>query len=474
MFYFVKIYEANYAKKMREVIKKLTPDAKPKIIGGEAMEKTEQDPKGEYLSSDLWYRAVMQENRGFVGKKLKNEIYEALLREVPSLCSMLLERTCNLACTHCIYQTEKSSKKASDQAGLTDLAVAAVREMPTKAQSVNDEGPKFIHEGRILTKWHLDVFEAIKKARPDVKIGLIDNGTYVKYIDEFKHRGLQLDWLDVSVDGTETNHNRQRDPIHKTSFREAIKGLERAREVVKSSKDGGRVSSLLTLTKINYHDIEAVAEMLLTGSPGYENGLVDKFSVTTLSPAREPNKLIELSPNFASGDIQDFDVAWQQIRNIFARYNKDSEQVRFTVYRIQDIEKITRTVGPKKFLEAVSNESGKDGVRVTVGEMIFTVDGVTVNYHPLSTWPNETLLIDGDGVNRVAYSAQYTLKELQTGRSKSGEDVFKYSVNQLDSDFSFPEQYRKQATQWWKCFGETNLDKEADFFRRLREMAVTK
>ena len=106
--------------------------------------------------------------------------------------------------------------------------------------------------------------------------------------------------------------------------------------------------------------------------------------------------------------------------------------------------------------------------------MIFTVDGVTVNYHPLSTWPNETLLIDGDGVNRVAYSAQYTLKELQTGRSKSGEDVFKYSVNQLDSDFSFPEQYRKQATQWWKCFGETNLDKEADFFRRLREMAVTK
>ncbi|MDP3956680.1 MAG: hypothetical protein Q8P97_01660, partial [bacterium] len=364
-------------------------------------------------------------------------------------------------------------KKASKQAGLTNLAVAAVREMPTEAQSVNDEGPKFIHEGRILTNWHLDVFEAIKKARPDVRIGLIDNGTYAKYIDEFKRRGLQLDWLDISVDGVEANHNRQRDPIHKTSFREAIKGLERAREVVKPKEEGGRVSSLLTLTKINYQDIEAVAEMLLTSSPGHENGLVDKFSVTTLSPAREPNKLIELSPNFASGDVQDFQVAWQQIRNIFARYNKNEERVRLTVYRIQDIEKIARAVGPKKFLEAVLNEGGEGGVQVTVGEMIFTVDGVTVNYHPLSTWPNETFLIDGDGVNRVAYSAQYTLEELQTGRSKNGEDVSKYNVNQLDSNFSFPEQYRKQATQWWKCFGETNLDKEADFFRRLREMAVS-
>ncbi|MDP3956787.1 MAG: hypothetical protein Q8P97_02215, partial [bacterium] len=94
---------------MREVIKKLTPDAKPKITGGETMEKAEQDPKSEYLSSDLWYRALIRESHSVVSEEIKNEIYEALLREVPSLCSMLLERTCNLACTHCIYQTEKSS-----------------------------------------------------------------------------------------------------------------------------------------------------------------------------------------------------------------------------------------------------------------------------------------------------------------------------------------------------------------------------
>jgi len=429
----------------------------------------ERGPKPK-LAIQQWYSIVM--GKAEMAKEDDTIILESLEKEIPSMCSVTMERTCNLECTHCIYQPEKSSKDYSDRFGLSNIIENIVRQLPTQEQHPQHESPKFLHDGRILMKWHLDVFKRIREIRPDVKIGLIDNGSYTRLLNEFRDRNIKLDWLDISIDGTEETHNKQRDPIHKRAFREAMEGLKKAREITKSPREGGKVTSLFTLTKINFRDISKVADMLFQPNPESKDGLdyIDELCITTLSPARDPNKPLELSPDFEQGDVSDFLIAWEQIKDISARYNKDRQRVFFGIYRMQDLEKLARAVGVSKFLESLKPEL----VQAAGGAIIFYLDGVPIRYSPLSIWPQETFLIDADGANRVAYSPQYRLEELRTGQDIKGNNISNFTVKQLDENSCYKESYENYAKHWWNFFGREHLKKEMAFIKRMREMAQRK
>ena len=103
----------------------------------------------------------------------------------------------------------------------------------------------FVHNGRVLREWHLDIFKNIKEKRPDMEIGLIDNGTYTRYLDKFKEKNIKLNWVDISVDGTKEFHNLQRNSL--VSFDSMMNGLKHAREIIVSPENGGKVTSFLLL-----------------------------------------------------------------------------------------------------------------------------------------------------------------------------------------------------------------------------------
>jgi len=151
-------------------------------------------------------------------------ICDSLKQEIPNLISSIWERACNLQCQHCIYQFEKTSQEHSKNSQFADVLAHMVKQMPKITDAPRFSQPFLLHEGRILRKWHIGALVKLRNLRKDLQIGLIDNGSYVNLIPEFKKHNLLLDWLDISLDGVRGSHNQQRDPIHKKSFDQTIKG----------------------------------------------------------------------------------------------------------------------------------------------------------------------------------------------------------------------------------------------------------
>lgn len=366
----------------------------------------------------------------------------ALKREVPEMCSVTMERACNLQCGHCLYRPEKSSESLSQVAHLPELILRAVDQLP-------GEAPRLLHEGRIIRPWHVEVLAEARKQRSELRIGLIDNGTYVRVMDEFRRQDFVLDWLDLSLDGPEAVHNAQRGSA--TAYRDAMVGFERAREATKPRSEGGRVTALFTLTALNHLSFEAAAEILF---PMDAKPLIDQLHLTTMSPTRA-----ELAPL----ELQDFHAFWVQAKRVFARFGHDADGrqcVFFRFYRHQELQKLAEVVGKAKMRRAFTEE-----ILFAPGEIYFTVDSVPCVFAPLSLWPGEEFLIDADGRYGTAYSISHTLANLRRGKSDEGEDLRGFTVEQLTPDFDLKSLYRRCVDQWWRFRGRRYLKEECDILR---------
>ena len=393
------------------------------------------------FSTDYWHAIVTNQDTGMSRSELEHEMLRTLKAEVPQMCSVTMERACNLHCAHCIYPCHASSESISRKARLPELILRAVEQLP-------GQEPLLLHEGRTLQPWHVEVMSSARKHRPGLKVGLIDNGTYAKHLDKFSQSGLRLDWLDISIDGDEQTHNLQRRSA--IAYRDAIRGLEHGREV---TKRGGRVTALFTMTSINHVDLKAAAKALFepTGCEAY----VDELHVTTVTPIKK--SLIDL-------EQLDLTTFWQQAQSVYARYgqNDGRQRVFFRLYRHHELAKLARTTSKDEMRDALRD------VRFAPGEVHFTLCGVPFIYSPLSTWPGETFLIDADGAYRTAYSIGETLVDLQKGKNKEGEDLTGYTVEgHLKPDFDLARLYRRCVDMWWRFKGKQFLREEATIFRQF-------
>lgn len=388
--------------------------------------------------------------------------------ELPELVSSVLERTCNLQCSHCLYQEEKSSSKLSQEIGLPDKIAHIVNQMPNRSDEKGEEyDPKFLSCGRILRPWHLDIFTKLRSLRPDVKLGVIDNGTFTSLLANWPE-GFKFDWVDISIDGVEESHNKQRQSPK--AFAQAIEGLKQARNVTLSAEEGGRVTSLLTLTKINAKDITAVADKLLTQETESGMPLVDQFGVTTVGPTNEINSLLET-------DIDDFRTAWEQIVALSSKYNvsSDKPKVKLSVYRIQDMEKLAAVIGEEKFMKAFTpSENNALPISAERNFLILNFDGVEVQYQPNSIWTPEEFLIEADGVYRAAYEGKFTLEELHNGKSRDNKDTSSYSFEQINDETDFRKTFEKAVDTYYARFGKEKLLEEMEAIARIQEKAKNK
>lgn len=383
--------------------------------------------------------------------------------ELPALMSAVLERTCNLRCDHCLYQDEKSSASLSRSAHLEETIMSMVSQMP---QASGEYQPSFMSAGRILRPAHLELFQRLRESRPEVKLGVIDNGTYTKLFSRWPE-GFKFDWMDISVDGVESTHNKQRQSPE--AFRIAMEGLRMARDVVRPPNEGGRVTSLFTLTKLNAQDISAVAEMLLEKNEKYP--LADWMCVTTMSPTNEINTDLEIT-------VDDFTLAWKGMCEVSRKYNPQStwndqegRRFEFGIYRTEDMEKLAAVIGEKRLLEAFSSKGGSP-LRVDGNFLKTKIDGVPIKYLPLSIWTPEEFLIEADGAYRTAYEGMFTLEELRSGRANDGRDTKPYTIEQLRAGSNFRSAYEHGVDHFWTHFGKKKFAEECEIWRRIREKAV--
>lgn len=402
-------------------------------------------------SIDYWYHLM---NRLDLTKEDEtvSRMVQALNEEYPRLCSLILERACNLQCAHCIFQPEKTSIEASRSVGYGDLACNIISQMR--------RNPFVIHEGRILRDWHLGLFADIRRTRPDARIGLIDNGTFVQQEKHFRANDVFLDWIDISFDGTKDVHNKQRQSDR--AFDLALGGVKRARDFVRAPEQGGKVTSLFTVTNWNYHDVYNIGSFLLG------QNLVDEFHITPFSPVRTEIEPLAFCPGYKDGRVDECKILWEQIQRLWGEYNdKNGKRIFVRVYQHADLEKIARAVGVQKFIAAFQNS---ERVSVDQGSISFEIDDVRVTYVPLSICPSETFVIDADGVYRMAYCLKYTLEELNAGISKEGKDTTPYTVARLTNSSDFHELFHIGVERWVRAFGHDYLAREHELFSRLREM----
>lgn len=388
-------------------------------------------------STDYWFARVLSSHSGEISG-LEQEMLSTLKKEIPEMCSVTMERTCNLQCRHCLYRPEKSSEAISRRARLPEIILRAVKQLPGKS-------PRLLHEGRIIRPWHIEILSEAKRRRPELRIGLIDNGTFTRNLNEFKKHNLVLDWLDLSLDGPEPIHNAQR--ASATAYRDVINGLSHARAVTREQTDGGRVTALFTLTKLNHMSLKKTASVLF---PSAKKPLVDQLHITTMAPTRA-----ELVPL----ELQDFQEFWTQAREVYTRHGysvQGNQRIFFRFYHHHELLKLAKVVGGNTIRRALTQN-----VRFAPGEIYFTLDNVPCIFFPLSLWPGEEFLIDADGSYRTAYSISHTLADLRRGKSSSNEDLRGFTVEQLTPDFDLRTLYRRCVEQWWQFRGRRYLSEEA-------------
>jgi len=371
------------------------------------------------------------------GKKiLVDKMIKVLTKETPDLCSLILERNCNLNCAHCFFKKEKTSAGVSMMVELESKVLSVVSQLPKNSA--------IIHEGRILKSWHVPLLKKIRESRGDISIGLLDNGSYLKNEFSLRENNFLFDWIDISVDGPRQIHNLQR--CSQTSFDEAIAGLKRAKEFV--VPEDGKVTSLFTATRVNYKYLAETAKLLI------DEGLIDELHVTPASEVVSKNNHVVMSD-------QDWFIFWKQFKQARNLGIKSGVKIFLKLYQLKDIMSLSRVVGRKEFFKGFNDT---DFILVDRGSVSFVVDGVRITYIPMSICSSETFVVDADGKYRLAYSVQYTLEELNEGIDSMGNKIEAYTVCEINSDSNYKNLYSLGAKQWFTSFGNKELEEEIKFF----------
>jgi hypothetical protein len=344
--------------------------------------------------------------------------------DFPNILSVVGTRACNLKCRHCIFPHDDTV--STDNFALNTAVETISRQMP--------QGFALIHEGRTFQSEHLDWLCAIRQIRPDVYIGLIDNGSYVRHLQDIQSSGFRFDGLDISLDGPEAVHNKQR--CSPTAFRDALTGIDAAHHILVPN---GSVSVLTTLTGLNYDAHVATHEILPKG--------IGAWHITTVTPARPELRLLSVTE-------AQFKESWRQLKRI-SRHRP----VILKFYWTDDLPKLIGAVGQNVFERAFAQATADHS------SVRFEIDGIEIRYFPHSIAPKETFVIDADACFRLPYANAYSLQELQSGISRSGEDLTPLTVGLVGVRGDLSELYRECVRRWLDAYFSSALAEETKIFQ---------
>jgi hypothetical protein len=201
---------------------------------------------------EWWLDAVVSDCDGSVLRKGLIDVYEC---HPPTHGEIIFTGACAYSCKHCIYGPDFASANQS-------LPPATWQKLFSNMHA--DLGIEtFVYGGRSISTPGIETLAALKHALPNAKVGVIDNGiSYVPFREKLLN--LKLDWIDISVDGQEQDHDEQRGKPG--GYQETLQGAE----WLLQNRAAPKINILSCLTSINQGSlIPMIRDLSAKGFPNF-------------------------------------------------------------------------------------------------------------------------------------------------------------------------------------------------------------
>ena len=238
----------------------------------------------------------------------------------PTQGELIFTGACEFACQHCIYAPSFTKHNR----GLSTEAWGRVIGDMGDGLGINT----FVYGGRSVTSDGIDVLTQLRKRKPDAHIGLIDNGISMLPVRE-RLAELVPDWIDISLDGEEKEHDLQRG--RNGSYRA---GFEGALWLVRNGV-APKVNILSCLTTINQHSIIPMIREL--NERGFKNFFI---TPVTIVDGTRPSFGLQLSDEELAVFVDRlrtaldlFDDAWVEINLFSATYAENIARLMPEIWR---------------------------------------------------------------------------------------------------------------------------------------------
>ncbi|WKZ15487.1 MAG: radical SAM protein [Candidatus Jettenia caeni] len=293
--------------------------------------------------------------------EIRQRLRQAYESNLPELGAIIFTSTCQCNCQHCIYHTDYSKFNACLS---SDQWKRIVRNI------YDNLGIKtFIHNGRSMDDTGVKVLKWMREEFPDVQIGLIDNGISLNsYLDEL--HDIQPDWIDISIDGMEKEHDLQR---NRTGFfKETFKTINRLLQEDIAPK----INILSCLTTINKDSVINLIKFM--NQNGFKNFFVSP--VCTFKDYGPSEKL-----RVTGVDLTKF------IRNLYSSLDKLKDTwIEFNIFDAEYMKYI------KMFYPELWHSLYTKQKYLSYG-MYLDDNELYVNYHPLSLNGIREFIINSNG-----------------------------------------------------------------------------
>lgn len=256
---------------------------------------------------EVWWDLIQSDNAQREIEQRLRQVYESNL---PTLGEIVFTSSCQFKCQHCLYNIDY---------GRFNTCLSPEQWKRIIKNVYDDlEIRTFVHCGRSIDDTGIEILKWMRNTFKDIKFGLIDNGiSLIPYLEELP--AIQPDWIDISIDGMEKEHDLQRK--QKGSFKKALGTIMHLKEKHISSK----INILICLTKLNKDSIINLIEFM--NQKGFKNFFI--FPASTFDDYQPLTKLKVSGDEFAKflqqlhHSLDKFKDTWIEVNLFDIRYLKD-------------------------------------------------------------------------------------------------------------------------------------------------------
>ena len=267
-------------------------------------------PDDDSQPIERWVRAMC-----LLPDAATDELRMAYREHWPIQGELIFSGDCEFLCQHCIYPPSFTRFNP----GMSVNEWGCILQDLWQGLGIRT----YVYSGRSVSTEGLAVLTNLRKGHPDAQIGLIDNGiSLLAHRDQLEH--LVLDWIDISLDGQEREHDIQRG--RKGSFQAGLKGaLWLVRNAV-----APKVNILTCLTSVNWKSvIPMICEL---NGMGFKNFFI---SPVTLVDNLRPSPELRLIPEDFVSFIDELRLVREQLSDAWVEVNLFSATYAENVARLR-------------------------------------------------------------------------------------------------------------------------------------------
>ena len=247
---------------------------------------------------DIWWDLIHSDIDSVRIKQTLRQIYETNL---PTLGEIVFTSICQCKCQHCIYPSNYSEFNNCLSSEQWKRIIKNVYD--------NLGIRVFIHNGRSLDDTGIEVLKWMRQELTDAQIGIVDNGiSLIPYLDELPD--IQPDWIDISIDGMEKEHDLQRN--REGFFKKTLSTIT----YLKQKDSAPKINTLICLTNINKDSIIDLIEFM--NQQGFKN-----FFISPISTFKDygPSEELRVSGIDLAGFIKNLYASLYKFQDTWIEFN---------------------------------------------------------------------------------------------------------------------------------------------------------